>query len=235
MERRYHFVYQTKNLVNSKTYIGIHKTDNLNDGYLGCGVYINDISKKKTHFQRAIHKHGKENFKLEILCFCDNWEECKEEEAWLVTEDWVKSRDNYNISLGGQCPIFSEEHFNFISKDIYQFDLYGCLIKKWSSTTQIVNQTGYCRKVIANCCKYNRGQYKGCQWSFSPVCGLFNNNKQYKNVYQYDLKDNFVTVFLNPKEASMKTGLNSKSIAACANGARETCGNFKWFYHNINN
>ena len=87
----FNYTYQTKNLVNGKTYIGIHTTSNLDDGYLGSGVIL----------KKAIAKHGKENFKLEILSFWDTREEAAEEEEFLVNESWVLSEDNYNLVGGG--------------------------------------------------------------------------------------------------------------------------------------
>lgn len=53
----FHTVYKTTNLVNGKYYFGYHKTKNPSDAYLGSG----------THVQRAIKKHGRENFKKEVL------------------------------------------------------------------------------------------------------------------------------------------------------------------------
>ena len=60
------FVYKTTNLINGKFYVGQHSTENLDDGYMGSGVYIT----------KAFKKYGKENFKCEILCFVDGSKKC---------------------------------------------------------------------------------------------------------------------------------------------------------------
>ena len=52
-----HTVYKTTNLLNGKYYFGYHKTGNPQDDYLGSGTYI----------QKAVAKHGAENFKKEVL------------------------------------------------------------------------------------------------------------------------------------------------------------------------
>lgn len=102
-EKKYKYVYQTKNLINNKTYIGVHFTNDLNDGYIGCGIYRQPPeSKRKCLFQKAVAKYGYENFKKEILSFFETEEETYEEESWLVDEKWVMSKDNYNIALGGK-------------------------------------------------------------------------------------------------------------------------------------
>jgi group I intron endonuclease len=90
----YYFIYKTTNLINGKTYTGKHKTNNLNDGYLGSGVV----------FQRSLNKYGKEKFKREIICFCETSDELIIKEKELITDEFLKINKNtiYNISLGGQ-------------------------------------------------------------------------------------------------------------------------------------
>lgn len=130
MEKKYNFVYQTKNLINGKTYIGVHATNKLEDNYIGCGIYRQSdaireverdkISNFKTSFKSAVVKHGYSNFKREILTFFDTEDEAYEEEEYLVDEFWIKKTDNYNISLGGRGGYMAKGKLNhkYIS-DIY--------------------------------------------------------------------------------------------------------------------
>ena len=90
----FHFVYKTINLKNKKCYIGVHSTDNINDGYLGSGDKL----------KIAIKKYGTENFYREILQFFDNLEQAYEYEASLVTEEFIREKTNYNITVGGKIP-----------------------------------------------------------------------------------------------------------------------------------
>lgn len=85
------FVYKTINMINNKFYIDKHKTTNKNDGYLGSGVLL----------KRAIEKYGRENFKREILCFCQNEEELNATERQLVSDLIVEDTLSYNLIKGG--------------------------------------------------------------------------------------------------------------------------------------
>ncbi len=103
------FVYETTNLINGKKYRGIHKTKNLNDGYIGSGIV----------FENAVKKYCKENFQRKILEFCNSYEELLEKEKFYVDINWVKDKNNYNIKTGGQSSgILSDESKNKISETL---------------------------------------------------------------------------------------------------------------------
>lgn len=91
MNYKYNIVYKTTNLINNKIYIGVHETDNLEDGYLGTGRMIT----------RAIKKYGRKNFKREILFIFDRQDEAYEKEKELVTESFINNPNTYNLAMGG--------------------------------------------------------------------------------------------------------------------------------------
>jgi hypothetical protein len=89
--RKYNYVYKITCTLNNKVYIGVHRTDNLDDDYMGSGTIL----------KRAINLHGKEHFIKEILQFFDTYKEALEYEASIVTTDFINESTNYNIRTGG--------------------------------------------------------------------------------------------------------------------------------------
>jgi hypothetical protein len=99
-EKKYNYIYKTTNLKNGKFYVGMHSTDNLNDGYLGSGDRL----------RRSIRRNGKENFNLEILEFLPNRDSLSLREKELINESLLKNPMCMNISLGGHGGLTSIEH-----------------------------------------------------------------------------------------------------------------------------
>jgi hypothetical protein len=99
-QKKYHYIYKTTNLINGKYYIGMHTTDDLNDGYVGSG--------KRLWY--SIKKYGKENFKCEILEMLPNRKKLKEREKELVNEELLNDDMCLNLQIGGGGGLSNEEH-----------------------------------------------------------------------------------------------------------------------------
>ena len=87
----FYTVYQITNIVNGKKYIGVHKTIDLDDKYMGSGKLI----------RRAIDKHGLQSFTKEYLAIFDNDTDMFNMESVLVNQEVVESTEYYNIKMGG--------------------------------------------------------------------------------------------------------------------------------------
>lgn len=99
---KYLYFYRTTNLINGKIYYGIHRTNNLEDNYLGSGYALHE----------AIRKYGKIFFKKEILHFFETEKDLLDFEKRIVTEDFIKQTNNYNLAIGGLDPI-SQQRIDF--------------------------------------------------------------------------------------------------------------------------
>lgn len=108
-----YYIYRITNKINGKTYIGQHKYKNLNDNYMGSGVYI----------RRAIEKYGIENFEKEILYSRIQYKETADSmEIFAIKKERALGKAEYNIADGGQggspnkgrC--FSKEHKRKLSE-----------------------------------------------------------------------------------------------------------------------
>ena len=102
----YYYIYQITNLINNKIYVGKHKSNSLpeENGYYGSGKLI----------QLAIKKYGIDNFKKEIICYCKDTIELAQKELEIVTEEFVKRSDTYNMHKGG---FGGFEHINSVLPD----------------------------------------------------------------------------------------------------------------------
>ena len=98
----YNYIYKITNIKNNKYYIGMHSTNNLDDGYMGSG--------KRLWY--SINYHGKENHVKEILEYLPSRKLLKKRERELVSKELVGEELCLNLKVGGEGggKIWSEEH-----------------------------------------------------------------------------------------------------------------------------
>lgn len=112
-EKKYHFIYKTTNLLNGKYYIGMHSTDNLEDGYLGSGKRL----------RYSINKHGTENHVREILEFVNSREDLKKREKEIISTNEIAKKECLNLKVGGDGGFSNEAHkIKFIKSGINNFE-----------------------------------------------------------------------------------------------------------------
>jgi hypothetical protein len=105
-EKKYHYLYKTTNLINGKFYVGMHSTNDLEDGYLGSGKRL----------KYSINKYGRDNFKIEYLEFFEDRKTLVEREKNLVNEELIKEPLCMNLKPGGFGGLVNEEHGLKLSK-----------------------------------------------------------------------------------------------------------------------
>lgn len=214
-----YIVYLTICVPNNKIYIGVHKTENpeIFDGYIGNGVRINvpaSYKKSKTPFQYAVNKYGTNNFKRVTLGVFNTKKEAFDLEKQIVTDDFIKRPDTYNIKLGGDggCP-------EVLKTKVYMYDLEGNFEREFETVYEcnkffFPNATsgGHVPRAIKLGHLFN-----GHQLSYEKV--PFMKNYQRKNgshlpkkVGKYDESGNLIEIFESNAECR-KAGYNNISRA----------------------
>jgi len=88
------------NTINGKYYIGVHRTNNINDGYMGCGHYRGRKLRAQldTRLYRAFRKYGDNAFITEVLYSFDNELDAFKKEKELID---ITNKNCYNDKPGG--------------------------------------------------------------------------------------------------------------------------------------
>lgn len=193
-----YIVYKTTCLINGKYYIGKHQTENpeVFDGYLGNSVWINRTDKLKNPqfpFHFAVKKYGVNNFKRETLFVFNTAEEAFDKEAEIVTEEFIKRDDNYNVVIGGKGG-------QQLPRPVYRFNFQGILIENFENVyiaAESVNRN-YTNINDAIC---NKRTCAHSLWSDKPQIDISQYRITSRNTYYiYDSDGYYVTKFDSNEE-----------------------------------
>lgn len=189
-----YIVYKTTNKVNGKVYYGVHGTTTPDKiDYLGCGCRKSKPSSYKccrTPFQKAVTKYGPENFERQTIKTFNKLIDALDLEAWIVTEEFIKSDNNYNIVRGGNVPPHK-------LVPIHQYDLKGNYVQSFESISFIYEQYPDIGSLTISRSIKTQGQTGGFQWSYEKVDKLppYNKVNMKRRIGQYTLDGKLVKIY----------------------------------------
>lgn len=99
--KKHHIIYKTTCLKTGRYYIGMHSTNNLDDGYMGSGKRL----------WQSIKKHGLDQHRCEVIEHLPDRASLRAREAELVDQILLEDTQCMNIALGGHG---SWDHVNLV-------------------------------------------------------------------------------------------------------------------------
>lgn len=208
-----YIVYLTKNLKSkseglNKIYIGVHQTKDpsIFDGYIGCGVYINQPSTymyPKTPFQYAVKKYGVDAFERTTLYIYDTIKEAYDKEEELVNPEFLKASYTYNACVGGS----NGKPY----KTIYQFDLDGNLKRKWEYSLETYDFYGESPSKFHYAIN-RKYKFLDSYWALTPEIDISEyytrEHGQPEIVYLYSKEGKLLEEFDSEKQCAEYVGIN---------------------------
>ena len=251
------FVYKTTNLLTGKIYIGQHSTKNIDDGYLGSGVYL----------KKAFKKYGKENFKCEIIAYVDgSKEDLDHAEEFFIkhhknTVGWDMMYNTTERARGVDCHTeetrkkmseakkgvkLSEEIRKKMSEAKKGVKLSEETRKKMSESLKGRQFSEETRKKMSESLKGNQNakgnqSRKGCHLSeetrkkMSEAKKGVKLSEEHKQKLSAALSKKILCVEMNViypsvSEASRQTGISQPNISSVCIGRTKTAGGYHWKY-----
>lgn len=218
-----YIVYLTINTENNKIYIGVHKTENpdIFDGYIGCGVIINNpssYSNPETPFQYAVKKYGASSFRRFTLKVFDNIEDALELEKDLVTPSFLKREDVYNVTIGGNLG-----NYYF---PVNQFDLKGNFLKTWDNAQLAADFYHISSTAIYNAMKF-KGSCNKYYWSKDDKIDISEYTlSEGTQCYSYDENGKFIEGYNSIPEAAALNNVPTQSVQRAIKGGYQVDGKY---------
>ena len=247
----YGYIYITTNLINNKKYIGKHKCSYHDLNYFGSGKIIKE----------AINKYGKNNFKNEIIEWCDSLDKLNEREKYWIAYYNAKNDDlYYNISPGGDGYIWNEGLTKDTNDSLMRVSINESETKrrKFESGELVIWNKGKTKetsKSIQKGADALSKAKKGTKWSAKrrqaqpDMTGANNPNYNHKWSDEMKLSQSLKLkgkrpynakyvlcvetniVYNSLSDAEYKTGINRRGISKCCKHLIDTFGGYHWKYY----
>jgi group I intron endonuclease len=214
-------IYKTTNLINGKQYIG--KDTKNNSKYLGSGTFL----------KKAIKKYGRENFKKEILEYCNDENHLlQREEYWLKKFNVASNVNYYNcIDSSYGCP--KGKHKG--RKNTWSKGVKGHKGAIWDDKMKEKQSSKYKNRLVFwgdKISKAKKGQKVSEERRKKVSLSLKGRNrpleagKKKVPIIQYDLNNNVIKKWDSISDAQHIIGRGD--IRACLKGKTKTAGGFIW-------
>lgn len=239
-------IYVITNLKNKKKYVGQSRA--LRGGFsYRWSQHLNDAKSKnpQSAIASSIKKHGKENFKIELIerRFFKNRRECMD---WLnnsemyYIEKFNSFNNGYNCTPGGDSLRYSRfGASNHRSRPVGMYSMDGKFLRKFDSIELAAKFIKGHPTSISLCCRKKIKSSMGYIWMFysgesdlglEHVRDAKNSRLSYIGypVSQFSLDGKLVNRFKNSTEANKATGVNKSTINKCCIEKNGTAGGFIW-------
>lgn len=213
----------------------IYKITDIIDGTAYIGLTIRTLKERwnehicraspsaNQYIDRAINKHGYENFSIEVIE--DNIDESilgEREKFWI---DYYDTYNNgYNLTIGGWDGGGIEKGIK-----IYQWDLEGNYIAEWRSARTVEIAYGWAHQDLIKCAKGKRISSHGFLWTFDLNPPKKRKNKIDKPVQQLDDYNNIIKVYDKVKDGAAAVNVPSTNISRAIR-RHIKAGGYYWQY-----
>ncbi len=240
-------IYQIRNLINNKIYIG--SASYFNSRF---ARHRFDLKNNRHHsivLQRAWNKYSEQNFVFEVLFTCPISELIRLEQYFLNNYN-----PEYNIcSIAGRptgykhselsiekLKLKAQERGKKWSKKVYQIHPEtGDVIKEYPSISSICKEFNLSHSMIDACVNKDRKFAANYCWSFvenyskEKILEIIDKSHHYcKSIIQYDLDLNIIQEYSSIKEAALFFNVNHANISSALRRLNGKAAGYIWKYKN---
>ncbi len=209
-------IYKTTCLITGKIYIG--KDSKNNSEYIGSGINL----------KKDIKKFGKQNFKKEILEYCDSKKQLNEREIfWIKELNACNSEIGYNLSNGGDGgDTFTnnprKEEIRKKKSKILKGKKRGIFSKEWTSKMS-KSRMGY---------QNSLGHIPSKKWKEEHSKRMIGNKNALgnKGILQFSLTGELIKEWKSTIQIKKELGFFPSCISKCCNGISKQSYGYKWLY-----
>lgn len=227
-------IYSISNLINGKQYIGKqHLAENKRDIYFGSGYLLHG----------AIRKYGKENFKKEIIEYCETDEALNNQETFWIKEKNTLNPNGYNLTLGGT----GGDTFSYsVNKETTRLNRSKAIKLYWDNLSEedkekrinLIRNKKRTEETRNNISKGKKGKKMSAEHKTNMIKSVTAAKKgkptyNQKEINMFSINGEFIKLFSSIAQASRETGFSSWEICNMCKNRNNKIKTYIFKYKNI--